>query len=108
MSLRGNTEKVIKRAIAKQLIGNKMKYLEYQIIIPFIRHSKTELINSTRKSHWWLPGVGQLGRLTANGAPGNFWGDGNIYLDWGGGYIHVYICQKSSTCSLKTHNFYCI
>lgn len=35
-------------------------------------------------------------------------GDGNsLYLDCGGGYTQVYVCQNSPNCTLKATVFYC-
>ena len=36
-------------------------------------------------------------------------GGGNmLYLDWGLGYLCVYICQNSQSCTPKIYAFHCI
>lgn len=42
------------------------------------------------------------------GLGGRLWSDEYVlYLDWGSGYMSVYICQNSSNHTLKMGTFYC-
>lgn len=44
--------------------------------------------------------------MTAKGTRGLFGGDGNVpYLNCGGGYMDVSICQNSSSCILTMDAF---
>lgn len=50
-----------------------------------------------------------LEELTRNEREGTFWNDGDVWcLDWGGGYMDVYVCQTPSNQTLKMEAFYYI
>lgn len=55
------------------------------------------------KGAWWLPTArGGARRVTWKAQEGTLQGTGNVpYLDTGGTYTHVSVCQKSSDCTLK-------
>lgn len=54
----------------------------------------------------WPPGKDKT-MGTKTGYEGSLGGDGDVlYLDYGGIYTTVYICQDSSNCTLKRSKFY--
>lgn len=60
-----------------------------------------EILEQTQWIHQWLYGVG-VGDIASKVLWEMFWGDGNdIYLDYEGSYMDVYVFQDSSNCTLK-------
>lgn len=82
----------------KYLKNNRLLFHLYEI------PKQIKLINNPRNHISGCLQWGSWGDWLQRGT-GNFWGDGNVHLDWYGGYIHLDIYQKSSVFSLKKCSF---